>query len=70
MEVDSFVFSVMVGIFFGKRFLRERSEVGFVMSFVGLESFGEFEVLFKHFFVLIMVIAITVDDAIDELMAK
>ncbi|PNX55519.1 hypothetical protein L195_g049148, partial [Trifolium pratense] len=32
-------------------------------------SFGEFEVLFKHF-VLIMVIAITVDDAIDELMAK
>lgn len=61
MEDDSLVFSVE-GVAFGRRFLRERSEVGFVMSFVGLWNFEEFVVL-KHF-VFIMVIAIMVD-AID-----
>ncbi|CAK8578728.1 unnamed protein product [Lathyrus sativus] len=63
MEVDSLVFSVVV-VSFERRFLRERSEVGFVMSFVGLWNFGELGVL-KHF-VFIMVIEIMVDAIVDE----
>jgi hypothetical protein len=63
MEVDSLMFPV-VAIPFGRRFLREMREVGFVMSLFGLWNFGEL-VVFKDF-ELIMVIAMMVD-AIDEL---
>lgn len=63
IEVDSLMFSV-VGIFFGRRFLREMREVGFVMSLVGLWNFGEL-VVFKDF-ELIMVIAAMMVDAIDR----